>query len=132
MAQRLSRRLIAQYVARELTDSEDAKKLLQEVAGYLVESRRTSEIDLLVRDIEYELAERGHIRAEVTTAYPLGDALRQSTIDLIKQQTAATAVSLDETVDEAVLGGMRISLPGRELDQTVRTQLLRLETTFKA
>ncbi|MDY0339829.1 MAG: ATP synthase F1 subunit delta [Coriobacteriia bacterium] len=67
-------------------------------------------------------AERGVVVAEVTTAIELDDALRAK---LVKQISAALdrPVTLQERVDETILGGIRINVAGRVLDGTVASQL---------
>jgi F0F1-type ATP synthase delta subunit len=77
MATRLSRRKIAAYAADKLAAGAASKKVLSEVAAYLIEMRRTREIDLLVRDIEDALEVRGIVVADVTSAYPLTEALKR-------------------------------------------------------
>ena len=60
MAQ-LTRRQLAQYGAAELLNGNMA--VVQELAAYLVETKRSKEADMLVRDIESALADQGVIVA---------------------------------------------------------------------
>ncbi|MEN6430420.1 MAG: ATP synthase F1 subunit delta [Coriobacteriales bacterium] len=70
-------------------------------------------------------AERGIVVAEVTTAVPLTDALRAALVD--KLSTAlGRKVSLRESVDESILGGIVIRVAGRVLDGSVTSQLREL------
>jgi F-type H+-transporting ATPase subunit delta len=130
MARRLSRRALATHLADEVVAGNGAKTIKQ-IAAYLVESRRTKEVDLVVRDAEYLLARRGYVAATVTTAFPLSEAANKAMTSLIKAQTGATHISVDNPVDPEVLGGFRLSLPGQILDRTIRHQLTVLRTRFK-
>lgn len=66
--------------------------------------------------------ERGIVIAEVTTAVPLTDALRASLTE--KLSTAlGRKVSLRESVDSTILGGIVIRVAGRVLDGSVTSQL---------
>ena len=124
MAQRLSRRKIADHAAGKLVSGVSSKKVLQEVAAYLVETGRTREMELIVRDIEAALAEKGIVVPDVTSARPLSSSLKAEVAKL----TGAKNVQLRETIDESVLGGMRVTVPGKRFDGTVRRKLTVLKS----
>lgn len=119
MANRLSRRKLAGYVTDKLQAGVPARDALRGVAAYLSESNRTREYELVVRDIEDVLAERGIVVANVTTARPLSDAIKKEVASLI----VANDVQLREIIDETVLGGVLIDVPGKRFDGTLRHKL---------
>jgi F-type H+-transporting ATPase subunit delta len=123
MAARLSRRKIAHYVTDKLLSGAKLPSVMKEVAAFLVESGRTREFDLLVRDIEGELAAHGIVVADVTSAYPLADELKKQ----IGKMVGAKDLQLRETVDPEVLGGVRITMPGQRYDGTLRHRLAALK-----
>jgi len=132
MPGRLSRRSIAEYIATGLIDGKKSKKLLlQQLAGYLVDTQRTKELDLIVRDIEYSLSEKGIVQASIVSAFDLTAETKKALEAFVKTKTNATQVSLANMVDPAVIGGVKITIPGRELDQTVARQLTVLKTRLK-
>ena len=122
MAERLSRRKIANYVADNVSKGVAVDKVIAEVAAYLVDSRRTRELQLVVRAIEDELAARGEVIANVTTARALDDSLKQA----VESVVGAKTIHLRESVDESVIGGVKIDLPGATLDATIKRKLLAL------
>jgi F-type H+-transporting ATPase subunit delta len=122
MPGRISRRKLAYYVAEKLTKG-DGKKALSELAAFLVETRRTDEVELLVRDIEQELADRGLVVANITTTRPLGDSLKND----IKNLVGGKTLQVRETIDESVLGGVRVDIPGKRFDGTIRRKLTALK-----
>lgn len=122
MADKLSRRKIAQYVADHATSKASLADAVTHVAAYLVDSRRMREQTLVVRAIEDELAARGTVIATVTSAVKLDSALRSSIESLIDAKT----ISIREQVDPSVIGGVRIETPGQKLDATIQTKLLAL------
>ncbi len=124
MASRLSRRKIASYVADKLVDGSPKKAVLREVAAYLIMTRRTRELELLVRDIEDLLAERGVVVADVVSAHALTSATRA---EIEKLVGVATTLQLREFVDPSVLGGVRIDLPGKRFDGTILRKLTALK-----
>jgi F-type H+-transporting ATPase subunit delta len=122
MAERLSRRKIAKYVADNVSKGVAADEVISEVAAYLIDSRRTRELALVVRAIEDELADRGEVIANVTTARTLDDSLKKSVESLVRAKT----IHLRESIDESVIGGVKIDLPGATLDATIKRKLLAL------
>lgn len=122
MALRLSRRKIATYAADQLLAGKTKADVLRSVAAYLVEAGRTREAILLVRDIEDVLASRGHVVADVTSAHPLTTTLK----DEIKNLVGGDSLQIRELVDSGVLGGMKIDVPGKRFDGTIRRKLTAL------
>jgi len=131
MVKKLSRRSIAAYIADSLVSSSDPTTTIQQLAGYLVETRRTKELDLIVRDIIYNLSLKGIVGATITSAFDLSVETEKAIKQFIAEKTKASTVSIDTVIDPTVLGGIKISLPGRELDQTIAHQLNVLKTRFK-
>lgn len=123
MSLRLSRRKIASYAADKLIAGEKPKAVLKEVAAYLTDTRRTREQELLARDIEDALAERGVVVADVTSAHPLSSGLRAEIAKLVGGRN----VQLRESIDPSVLGGVRIDVPGKQFDGTIRRRLTQLK-----
>lgn len=116
---KLSRRKLAHYVASHASNGRVPEAVVQEVAAYLVESRRLREMPLVVRAIEDALAERGVVVATVTSARPLDDTLREA----IKAQAGGEEVHLREVVDPSVIGGVRVQTPDTSYDGTVQHKL---------
>lgn len=67
-------------------------------------------------------AERGVIVASVTTAVPLDDG-RRAALEAKLSAAFGRPVSLRETVDAAILGGMVVKVAGRVIDGSVASQL---------
>jgi F0F1-type ATP synthase delta subunit len=122
MADTLSRRKLAGYVADNSGSNASLAHALEMVAAYLIESGKTRDITLVVRAIEDELARRGQVIARVTTAQPLEANL----VKQIEALVGAKKTIIEPTVDEAVIGGVRIETPGQKLDATIQTKLLAL------
>ena len=76
---RTLRRKLAQHAAERLLKGDAA--VIDELAALIIAERREREIDLLVQDIEAELAERGTVVATVESAR----ALDAATKDAIKR-----------------------------------------------
>ena len=130
MARRISRRQLAAYVADQITGGKRALALRQ-LAGYLVDSRRTKELEVIIRDIMHHLSRSGVVHAQVVSAFELSKETKAFVKEFVAKQTNATEVSLDSIIDERVLGGLKITTPGKELDATIAHHLAALRTTAK-
>lgn len=118
MAADISRRRLSQHAANMIIEG-SGSLAMQQVAAYLVAAKRTREADLVARDIEAALADRGVVVATVTTAHGLSADLRGA----VKQLLGANELHLKEVIDPSVLGGVKISMPGKRYDATVRRKL---------
>jgi F0F1-type ATP synthase delta subunit len=82
----------------------------------------------MIRDIDYYLSERGVVLASIVSAYALSEATKHAITEMISQTTGAHTIELEQHLDAAVLGGVRISIPGRRLDATIARRLHQLTT----
>lgn len=73
--------------------------------------------------------ERGIVIVEVTTAIPLDEALRASVSDKLAK-SIGHPVSLRESVDPSIVGGIVIRVGGRVLDGSVSSQLEGMRKTL--
>lgn len=125
MAKKLSRRLVAAYCADELLAGND--RIIDELAAFLLDSKRTRELELIVRDIEDALQVRGVAVADVASARQLSPAASAAIKKFITTSTGAKRVELRSEIDPALLGGIKLNLPGQELDNTILHRLTQLK-----
>ena len=131
MARPLSRRSIARNIAERLVAGETSSVLAQQLGAYLLQNRRTKELDTILRDVAHHLADAGYVEAEVTVAHEMTPATEKAVTLLVASKTGASSVSLATKIDESVLGGVKVVVPGRELDATIAQQLRTLRTRYK-
>jgi F-type H+-transporting ATPase subunit delta len=131
MAVRLSRRKIAGYIADGLMSGKEHKRIIQELAAFLIDTRRTKELELVVRDIEFELSKRGVVLGRITSATNLTSATELAIKKLIKSETNARSVELARFIDPTVIGGVKIDLPGEQFDGTIARRLTTLRMNVK-
>ena len=121
----VSRRKLAKYAAEQILAGNDA--VLEEIAGLLIYEKHEREVDLLVRDIEAELAERGEIVASVESARALDDNTRrkieQFLATVASDKNSKPKVSLRESIDPTLIGGFKLRTPTATLDATVSKKL---------
>lgn len=131
MAIRISRRKITVYIANQFAEGGGERKLINELAAFLIENKRTNELELILRDIEYQLLRRGIVLARVTSAFELAAETRAEITKIIKDKTHATIIELQQLVEPALLGGVKLDLPGMQLDNTISRRLTTLRTNVK-
>jgi F0F1-type ATP synthase delta subunit len=123
----MSRKRLARYVAQEMRRGANSKKLMQEVAAYLIEHKRPHDAEFVISDIAAELARAGAKGAvTVTTARPLGVSERKAIQDFAAKKMSVTSVELTERVDENVIGGVIIETPDARYDRSLRRGLEQL------
>lgn len=124
-ASTISQRRLAAYVAGQLLASGDKKRLIKELAAYLIETGHVRDLNQVVAAIEEALASRGAVVATVTTARPLSPENKQA---IVKQFTPPGAkLYIREQIDPSVIGGFKIELPGSQFDGTVIHKLTTLK-----
>jgi len=122
---RTLRRKLARHVAERLLAGDAA--VIDELAALIISERREREIDLLVQDIEAELAERGTVVATVESARALDAATKDEIKNLLSSKTNASSqdvkVLLRESIDQALIGGFKLRTPTATLDATIAKKL---------
>jgi F0F1-type ATP synthase delta subunit len=131
MSVRLSRHKLASYYAESLMNRKDSKQLALQLAAYLIETKRTKELRMIIGDIEYQMSLKGVVIANVTSAHGLDEIAKNALIDFIRQTTDATHIHLNEHLDPGLLGGVKLKFPGAELDTTIARRLTTLKSNYK-
>lgn len=119
----MTRREIAKQVAPLLLEGKNTKKLTKQLAALLVDEGRTKEIDLLMNDIAVEMERLGHSNVEVRSAHKLSSRVLRDLEKTVKELTNADSVTLNETIDQSLVGGLIATTPTVEIDLSVRTKL---------
>lgn len=121
------RQTVAKVLA-ERTLNSDQKSLSTYIAAYLLQTRRTAELEPLLRDIMQYRADKGVVEVVAVTAHSLTPDIKQHIESLIRAQFKdATQIIVSEELRPDMIGGVRLELPNQQLDLTVRAQLQRLK-----
>ncbi|NDV87560.1 F0F1 ATP synthase subunit delta [Aurantimonas aggregata] len=75
-------------------------------------------------------AHRGEIEAEITSAHPLDDGQRKELAEAIGSYAGKT-VTMRESVDASILGGLIVKIGSRQIDTSLRTKLNSLKLALK-
>ena len=74
--------------------------------------------------------EKGVVTAEVVSASPLSDDQRGRLADTLTRQ-AGRDVKIDLSVDESLIGGLRVKLGSRMIDTSIRSKLDAMQNMMK-
>jgi F-type H+-transporting ATPase subunit delta len=101
--------------------------VLRRTVLLMIDKGRAGELPLLRGSYEsIAMAAEGRAIASVQSAVPLDDATRSQ---LIAQLTAATgkSITLEESVDDSLLGGLRVIIGSRMIDGSLKRRLEMLQ-----
>ncbi len=128
MSTTISRRKLSQYAANELANGGSISDVALQLASYLDDTGRKSEAELLQRDIESALVEHGIVLVRTTSARALSGEAKNDIEVMIKHEFPGTKdVTIIELIDESVIAGVKIEVPGYRLDATVKAKLEKLK-----
>lgn len=125
MVTKLSRRKIATVVAERLLEGD--KTIIKDLAGYLFYTKQTRSINLLVRDIENALLDRGVLVAKVVSVHDLADSVKKQIDAFLLDESGANSVQVQYSIDKDLIGGIQISTPQAILDTSIKNKLQRLK-----
>lgn len=128
---RLSRRLLAKYGADQLLAGASAKQLAKHLAAGLVDAGKSHEAEFLIDDIAAELENRHELAiAKTTSVQALTPELRSHLMSQLKRSLETKSVALDETLDQSVIGGLRVETASKVWDSTIARKLADLKEVF--
>ena len=125
MITKLSRRKIATVVAERLLEGD--KTIIKDLAGYLFYTKQTRSINLLVRDIENALLDKGVLVAKVVSAHDLADSVKKQIDAFLLDESGSNSVQIQYSIDKDLIGGIQISTPQAILDTSIKNKLQRLK-----
>jgi F-type H+-transporting ATPase subunit delta len=119
---------LAALIGEKTLHVSDTSRLALEVAAYLLEENRSSELESLMRDVLAYREAHGVVEAEAASAHELSEDVLREVKSIIKEHyPAAKKVLVHTHEDPDIVGGLKITLANDQLDMSVRRQL----DTFK-
>lgn len=124
-----SRFKLVGYIVDSLESGKSAERLASEVAAYLIENGKISELDSVMRDAQELRAQKyGVVELEARSAHRLESGHLSEIKTLAGKQYANTkSVIAHQIHDESVIGGTNLSFPHTNLDVTIRAKLNQLK-----
>lgn len=120
-----------QAVITRIAEQAGLSRTLTNTLGLMASNRRLFVLPQLVTALRDRIAEeKGEVVAEVTTATPLTDAQAAKLVDTLRAKIGKS-VTLDTTVDAALIGGMIVKVGSRMIDTSIASKLANLQNTMK-
>lgn len=120
----IPRRDLADIIGERTLHVRDVRTLAGAIAAYLLEERRTHDLESLIRDVMQYRLDHGTLEADIVSAHELpAHVMTDVKAILGREYPHAKEINLDIQIDPSVVGGVRIELPNEQLDMTVRAKL---------
>ena len=104
------------------------KRLAGSIAAYLLEERRVSELESLLRDVQKAWAKKGHADVLARVARPLG---KETYDDLARPfrsvYPAVESLNVTAVIDKDVIGGASLELGEQRMDISFARRLSRFK-----
>lgn len=124
---------LAKLIAERTLKQGVSKHFDKEIAAYLLSEGRVNELDSLLRDVQADWAEAGHVEVMARSAYPLSATVKADIRREVKKvHPGDKQVVINEVTDPDMVGGVRLNLPNRQLDLSIRTKLNRFKQSVTA
>ncbi|MEX0298308.1 MAG: F0F1 ATP synthase subunit delta [Kordiimonas sp.] len=115
----------------KVAEAAKLSELTVKFLGVLAANRRLGALSATVADFEKLMAHhKGEVKAEVVSAH----ALTKTQITALKKQLKSAIgqdVDIDASVDETLLGGLKVKVGSRMVDSSLKTKLDNLAITMK-
>jgi F0F1-type ATP synthase delta subunit len=124
---------LAKLIAERTLKQGVSKRFDKEIAAYLLSEGWVNELDSLLRDVQANWAEAGHVEVVARSAYPLSAMVKADIRREVKKvHPAAKQIVINEVIDPGMVGGVRLNLPNRQLDLSIRSKLNRFKQSVTA
>jgi len=108
-----------------------AHALTQKFLGAVASNRRLFAMNAMITAFLAQLAaRRGEVTADVTSAIELSEAQLSDISDALKKGVGQK-VSVNLSVDPALIGGLIVRVGSRMIDNSIRSKLQRLQLAMK-
>lgn len=110
------------------SDGAEATKLAEEIAAYLLDARRTGELESLMRDILQYRADHGIVEVVAVSAFDLSTNVRKDIeAEVRRLYPDANEIIVSHRLDSTIISGVRLDFANQQLDLSVRSKLNKLK-----
>jgi F0F1-type ATP synthase delta subunit len=119
-----TQRQLAKTIAERTRNVSSLKTLTDEVAAFLIEEKGVYNLESLLRDVIKYRAEKGIVEAVIVAANKVDKNVEAEVEQIVADiYPESKKIYISQKIDPQVVGGIRIDLPDRQLDLTVRTKI---------
>ena len=118
------RRQIAELIAGRSLGKKLTGKQITEIAAYLLEEGRVSELSSLMRDVQSLWADKGYVEVIATSAHELSpQVIRDIEAEARRIYPDAKRIVVTPKLDPALVGGVQLAITDYRLDASVAGEL---------
>jgi F0F1-type ATP synthase delta subunit len=122
------RHTVAAALAQRSLSARDGHKFGEEIAAFLLQERRSGELEPLLRDIMQYRTDHGIVEVIAVSAFPLSETVRKDIIAQIREMyPKAREIIISQRHDNSIVGGVRLEFANQQLDLSIRNKLNRLK-----
>jgi F0F1-type ATP synthase delta subunit len=123
-----SRTRISQTIADRTIKGSSGKDVSKQVAAYLLTEHRVNDLSSILRDVQQDWANEGHVEVLAASAHPLTVAIKADISKEIQRlYPTAKKVIVTEVYDPEIIGSVKLSLANQQLDMSVEAKLNRFK-----
>lgn len=115
----------------EGADEKQSKKIINDFAKDLVHNNESHKLEKIIREFSLLFdAKYSIVNANITSASTLTAASEKTLNDYIKNNTKASEVNIEKSIDASIIGGVVIKYGDKIFDASLRTQLNKLKDSL--
>ncbi len=115
---------LAEYIVASVEDNMNSKKLAKNVAEYLLDSRKASELESVLRDVVNLRAANGFVEVDAYSTHKLSDSAIKDIKTTVKNHYDNTkTVVVNNLIDEDLVGGVKLYIGSDRLDLSIKNKL---------
>jgi F0F1-type ATP synthase delta subunit len=119
-----SRTRLAQIIATRTLQDGIQDTFAKEVAAYLISEHRTRDLESVLRDVQADWAQAGHVEVLARSAHELTESVKEEVTAKVRSlYPDAKTIKITELHDSEVIGGVRLNVANTQLDLTVEAKL---------
>lgn len=115
---------LAEYIVNNLADNVSSKKLAKNVAEYLLENKKVSDLESVMRDVVNLRTTKGFVEVDAYSAYKLSDKALSEIRSIVKKHFAnVKQVVVNNLIDKDLVGGVKLYIGSDRLDLSIKNKL---------
>jgi F0F1-type ATP synthase delta subunit len=115
---------LSEYIVTSVEDNMSSTKLAKNVAEYLLDSRKASELESVLRDVVNLRAAKGFVEVDAYSTHKLSDSAIKDIKTTVKNHYDNTkTVVVNNLIDEDLVGGVKLYIGSDRLDLSIKNKL---------
>jgi len=115
---------LAEYIVDNIEGTMSSGKLAKNIAEYLLDTRKASELESVLRDVVNLRAANGFVEVDAYSTHKLSDSAIKDIKTTVKNHYDNTkTVVVNNLIDEDLVGGVKLYIGSDRLDLSIKNKL---------